>query len=515
MTETRKPLLSRPGPALLETLDKALAATARALPVPSAHRSDLPFAIRDLSRMLTEERGEMARPYWASPRLFSAYLHFFLPWNLYRLAWLLPGLRLPLRENARILDLGSGPFTLPLALWCTRPDLRNTPLHFTCNDLAIQPMEKGLAVFSALAGPDSPWRFRLLRGPMEKALSGGKEAAYDCVMAANVLNELGNERGRAGAPTLERRLDALVARISTCLKSNGQILLVEPGTRLGGKVIALARAAALARGCLPLAPCPHAGPCPMLPEYEEEGPPTRSAPHFQGWCHFTHPVSAPPEALVKLGKQAHLQKDSLALSCLLLQKQSAGTATGDDDSASFPQTEDSPLFDEFADLEALYAEIMEEEIHEDRREPLPAAPAVTGPVPVRVISAPIQLPEQDEPGRYACCAYGLALLLRARAVPSGALVTADTLTLPQNGKTKPVTDRKSGAVLMERTLPERKTTGTESPKKASRPQGRVKPPTQPPSPAGKRKQESADKRRKQAGPGQTTEKKTRNKGGGR
>ena len=40
-------------------------------------RRDLPLACRDLSALLTTERDGLARPYWTSPRLTSAYLRYF------------------------------------------------------------------------------------------------------------------------------------------------------------------------------------------------------------------------------------------------------------------------------------------------------------------------------------------------------------------------------------------------------------------------------------------------------
>ena len=48
-----KNLLQRPGPQLMQDISRALAVTARAFPIPKNHKEDLPFAVRDLSRLLT------------------------------------------------------------------------------------------------------------------------------------------------------------------------------------------------------------------------------------------------------------------------------------------------------------------------------------------------------------------------------------------------------------------------------------------------------------------------------
>ena len=488
-------LLARPGAALLEDLGRALAAAAGAFPVPAAHRRDLPYAVRDLSRLLTLERAELARSYWSAPRFLSAYLHYFLPWNLYRMAWLLPGLDLDPRPGGRILDLGSGPLTLPLALWCARPDLRGLPLTFVCADVAAKPMEIGRDILRRLAGENSPWHIVLQRAPLEKALArpgkDGERGSFDCIMAGNMLNELSPARNTS----LEERLERLMEMAAGRLAPGGRLLLVEPGTRLGGKLIALARKGALIHGLSPLSPCPHDGPCPML-----ESP--RSGPSYTGWCHFFHPAGDVPRDLADLARQARLEKDSLAVSCLLLRKPESGrdgslfpdadrdgSPASDARRAALPDlngrkgrsapdnwrepsdSKQAPppagrkdarpaaLADDLDELEALYAEIMAEDAggpaqskaaahsraahrRADRDAVRPGA-APASRLAVRVISDMIRLPNEAEPGRYACCARGLALLLDAARVPSGAFTV---VPCPEREERDP----KTGALLLRR-----------------------------------------------------------------
>lgn len=503
-------LLSRPGTALLEDLGRALAAAAGAFPVPAAHRRDLPYAVRDLSRLLTMERAELARSYWSAPRFLSAYLHYFLPWNLYRMAWLLPGLDLALRPGGRVLDLGSGPLTLPLALWCARPDLRGLPLTFVCADVAAKPMEIGRDILRRMAGDDSPWRIILQRDPLEKALArsgkNGERESFDCIMAGNMLNELSPARNTP----LEERLERLMEMAANRLAPEGRLLLVEPGTRLGGKLIALARRGALTHGLSPLAPCPHDGPCPML-ESSRSGP----FPPYTGWCHFFHPAGDVPHALGDLARQARLEKDSLAVSCLLLRKPESGqggipapnaeqdglsvsgarredfSAQGNRSGHPLPDSRRGPsaskrpsapagrkdarlaaLSDDLDELEALYAEIMAEDAGGPARPKAAAGRTVrgraaqgvgrpeSGPaerLALRVISDMIRLPNEEEPGRYACCARGLALLLDAARVPSGAFTV---VPCPEREERDP----KTGALILRRT-PEKIDKKAKSPKR--------------------------------------------------
>lgn len=441
-------LLTRPGPERITDIEKALAHAAGALPLSAAHARDLPFAVRDLSRLLTAERGELSRSYWAAPRFVSAYLRYFLPWNLFRLAWLLPGLDLGLKSGASVLDLGSGPLTLPLALWCARPDLRAMPLRFVCADVAAKAMDHGRSILAAVAGPESPWQVELLRAPLDRALRQARGREYSLVTAGNVLNEICSERpgaeshpaGQSGghlANHLGGRLDDLAALAADAVAHGGRMLLVEPGTRLGGKLIALFRNGAIRHGFSPLAPCTHDGPCPM------EAAAAHGRGEYSGWCHFIHPVDGAPAALADLTRRAQLDKESLAISCLLLERSAPLTDAAGPHSGVAARAAAGREADELDELEALYREIMDEDgvIEMDA----PKRPSAVAPVSdrcrVRVISGPIRLPGHDEPARYACCERGLALVEDARRIPSGAGLDVAAPEPPRR-------DAKTGALLL-------------------------------------------------------------------
>lgn len=467
------PLFAPPGKALLLDLDRALAGTARLFPVPSGRRADLPVAVRELSRLLTEERGLLSRPYWASARFAAAYLHYFLPWNLYRLAFLLPGLDLPLAPGARVLDIGSGPLTLPLALWLARPDLRGLELEITCSDVSPAIMERGKSLFEHLAGPQSPWSIRLERGSVDHILARHHGRGFAAVLAGNTLNEIcARPGGRDKTAPLAARLAGLMAAMRACLAPGGRLLLLEPGTRLGGKLIAWARQGALSRGLTALAPCTHAAPCPLAghthgfsPE-AEYGPgadsdsapardPNRTPGRSTGWCHFILPAKDAPQALQGISAKAGLEKDTLSLSFALL----AASGSGNDHGRATALRDDADL----DDLESLYLEIMagDERQADERHSPeakaaqaaagfedreATAAPARPGPDGnwqglCRVVSQPIKLTGRAEPGRYVCCELGLGLLLGGPDQTFGAALYAHRLD--GDGR-----DAKSGALLL-------------------------------------------------------------------
>ncbi len=344
--------------AALERLEAALEEVA---PLKAAHRRELPYAVRDLSELLTVGRAEMGRPYWADPRLFSAYLRYFLPWNLIRLGRLLPGIALDkegLKKAPLLVDIGSGPLTMPLALWLARPDLRDVPLTVLATDSALQPLAAGKRLFQAVAGAECAWQVHTIRSPLPGALREAR-APIGLLAGANILNEL---EARRNEP-LERRFAELIELADRLLADDGQALFVEPGTRLGGRCISLLRASALECGFCAVSPCPHQEDCPML------------APRVTSWCHFSFMLgreSGTPVWLERLTKAADLQKRTASLSFLHLTRQ-------------------------------------DKNLH-------PLESSRCG----RILSEPIVLPGQA-PGRYACTSRGLALVRGAAKLFMGVL----------------------------------------------------------------------------------------------
>ena len=384
-------VFSRPdlqGLALLERLPEILS---EVFPLSGADKRHLPYKVALLSENLTSHRSRLtADSYWASPALTSAYLWYFLPWNLVRLMGLLPGLKLELAPEDKILDLGSGPLALPLALWLSRPDLRELPLRFTCLDSAALPLRLGHAIFRALAGPDSPWRFKTVSEAMFRALPR-QDRDFSLLTACNMLNELKPERRVTLAQHLAHQMDELGRH----LKPGGRMLVVEPGNRLGGKIILAARTAVLRHGFIALGPCPHQGPCPLAAR--ESGHDAHDHTDRQGhapasWCHFTCPRKsvAVPSWLDRLSRDAHLSKDKLTLSWLFLEK---GAGQGQPAAKT------------------------------EERTPTNIAGGASCVLPGRVVSNSLVLPGREGQFFYVCSGRGLVLLRAARPLRSGESVT--------------------------------------------------------------------------------------------
>lgn len=287
------PPLSPEARGLLARLDSALDAAA---PLKPKHRADLPEAVAELSRSLTNERGCLPRGYMSDPRLLSAYLRYFLPWNVFRQARLFSGLELELAEDATIADLGAGPLTSVLALWLARPDLRERGLTFVCLDRSLKAVRAGVAVRERLLGT-TPWRIVPVKGGVETPL----RRPADLVVLANALNEF----GWSGREDDAERAERLAKSLCRPLAAQGRLLVIEPGVRLAARALAVLRSALIARGLSALCPCPHQGECPM--------PGLGKA----AWCHFNFDVEGAPDWLAGLSRAAGLAKRSASLSFVL------------------------------------------------------------------------------------------------------------------------------------------------------------------------------------------------------
>lgn len=409
-------LLRTPPPSFVPDIARVLNAVNEVFPLKSQHRRSLPQDVRDLSQILTEERARLKTPYWAAPRFLSAYLRYFLPWNLLRLSWLLPNLELGLQNKDLVLDCGSGPLTLPLGLWLTRPDLRHLELEFICSDSSSAPLETGKKLFQAISGPKCPWHINVVRAnirqSLEKAARSQRKAGL--IMMGNVLNEVASGQRQP----LDTVLGDLSRVLRRAVRPHGQIFTVEPGTRLGAKLIGKLRLHALHQGCEVQAPCTHAEECPMLD------------PRAKFWCHFNFPVREIPKALSGLSEAAKLIKSRASLSCLLLKTPEHAEPASDLDDDDFDEdydfdaeygTENDGYPDDVNDDDTDDEHYEGQRGHSRRAADDFSPEDFAGPLPGRVVSGAILLPGAhggpvgEMEGRYVCTAAGLTLARPLRA----------------------------------------------------------------------------------------------------
>lgn len=378
------------------------------VPLTQKHRVELGHTIRSLWEDLTSEREHRAAEYLSSPAYYSAYVRYFLPWNIIRLSSIFSSLPLDLADGATIVDIGSGPLTVPIALYVARPDLRTKPLTIYCTDKTERVMKVGQTVFESLCarigGVLPPWKIVIARQQFGSYLP---EKA-DLLTAANVFNEF---FWKSKTPLGTRAL-LTAKQLMGYIKDEGSIFLMEPGDPRSGSFISSIRAALAAFGVKPLAPCPHRSACPMpglfrsLETAGDESPPSGAETKALGqvvmpkrrdkypWCHFTIGTESAPGWLKTLSDEAGLSKEKLVFSYLL------STAA-----KAEPQT----------------------------RGPSQKGSTNQGPASsplLRIVSEEFPLPE-NKAGRYACSAEGYSLVRYSPA--RTAFSSGDLVRLPDAG----------------------------------------------------------------------------------
>lgn len=119
----------------------------------------MPELIKELSHQLTDERTNRRIGYMNDIPTLSAYIRYFMWWNLVRLTPLFSGFEKnasskkvfdSLTDESVFLDLGSGPLTVPIALWLAAPSLRQKKLTFYCLDYSQSALSFGEELFLAI-----------------------------------------------------------------------------------------------------------------------------------------------------------------------------------------------------------------------------------------------------------------------------------------------------------------------------------------------------------------------------
>jgi hypothetical protein len=392
-------------------LSELLSSIGKTFPVPAQFVRAIPKDIAGLSRLLTSARPERKDGYLGVPRNFSAYIRYFLPWNIYKLCKLFSSDELSrsiknlFTDNTVITDLGSGPLSVPLALWCAFPGLHKKMTVYAV-DQNKNTLKAGRELFTSFAGMNS-WKIVTI---CERIESDFKTPPANLVTAAFTLNEAVEKIPQADTAALGKLAKKTALRLIKRTEQAGAILIVEPGVPRSAQFLSLLKEAFEELGFFARFPCPLETNCCM-----------RGGRRGSKWCHFVFDTDDAPDLLQETSAQAGLPKERAALSFLFLQNVSTGNT-------STPLCADSvPLPIHSAPFSA------------DSAQNRKAGCAI------RVISEAFRLPE-NKMGRYCCSPSGLLLIRGAAAViirhTSGTLLKPDTVRFA--GK-----DRKSGAVIVD------------------------------------------------------------------
>ncbi len=370
-------------------------------------------SIKKLSHELTDDRGSRRLGYMNDASSVSAYISYFMWWNLVRLTRLfanLPKNAFDLPETAVAVDIGSGPLTVPVALWLSRPELRDKKITWYCVDFSQSALSAGEELYLSVAAKtlrenQQPWKIIRVKGPLGTKI---KEKA-DFIVCANAFNEI-IQNNEMPTDFLAKKYSG---EMNDYLKDKGGIsLLIEPGDPHSARFVSLMRDAFIRRGFKPVAPCPHCRECPM--DGRKGGKTSNFEGHCSKWCNFAFNTDDAPLSLLKLSQKAGLSKDRASLSFVLSRKSG--------------EEEQKNIVGELKSLDEVLGENAKKQEYLD----------------LRIASDFIKLPELHRSGYYACSEIGLVLAVDEHHLQpkNGELISVPFPSEPL------ATDKKSGAAIL-------------------------------------------------------------------
>ena len=378
------------------------------MPANSKQLVALPKQIRELSHQMTDDRGSRRLGYMNEKTFLASYVRYFMWWNLVRLTRLFANLDFDFLSDGDVcLDIGSGPLTLPCALWLSRPDLRSKKLVWYVMDISQLALSLGEEIFLSVAAATGgePWKIVRVKGPLGTPV---KQKAR-LVTCANMFNEILQKQSEPPDFLAKKYSQSLFKYLDFGEQASPAIFLAEPGTPGSGRFVSLMRDAFIRRGLFAAAPCPHQQNCPMDGRRLGKGGATGK------WCNFAFDTDDAPKKLLALSAKAGIPKERAVISFVY-----ARAETG-----SKPKTGAA-------------------------REPV-ASPRSGGLL--RIASDIIRVPaaepgQKPRIGHYACSEQGLVLALSkgGHRVYSGDLVEIENAGKPKSG---PARDAKTGALIVE------------------------------------------------------------------
>ena len=396
-------------------------------------------AIKNLSHQLTDDRNSRRLGYMNSANYISAYINYFMWWNLVRLTRLFANLpktafeSLENSQNPVAIDVGSGTLTVVIALWLARPELRSKRITWYCMDLSQTALAAGENLYLSIAAktikneegaglppgvqatlsptppsprgdapktPLTPWNIVRVKGAFGTSI---KEKA-DFISCGNVFNEI-LQRNEMPTDFLAKKYTGEI--LSYIKSEESTVLLVEPGDPHSARFISLMRDALIRQNYVPVAPCPHIKSCPMAGR--TSGKTTNAYGKNAKWCNFAFGTDSAPKNLLRLSEKAGLPKERAGLSFLVAKK----TA----ESEQNKKIEAAKNTDSQEGSEKTF---------------------------IRIASDFIRLPDLHKSGYYACSEYGLLLAIdESHIQPKNGELLA--IKKPDSLSNR---DKKSGALIV-------------------------------------------------------------------
>lgn len=258
----------------------------------------------DLSDAFTGGRRELPKNYFNKKENRSAYLLYFTLTNFAKTIKCLDeafGNAAPVKKDLKILDLGCGPATSAIA--CSEYFAGKWPgvgISIQGVDQNREILNDARHLFRLLGRPGHRFDARLENIRPENISKKTKDLRFDLIIAANLLNELGDVETQF---ELSRRL------IDRCLDEQGTFIIIDPALRKTTRQVMELRNILLET--MPdiqvTGPCTHCSPCPMLSFNRRD------------WCHFYLEWKC-PEIIRNVDKLLEIRHDYLKMAYLVFKK---------------------------------------------------------------------------------------------------------------------------------------------------------------------------------------------------
>lgn len=223
-----------------------------------------------LSLRFTSARDERSRDYLKTSEALDAYIAAFVLPGAAKVLHCLQQLdalgHIPSEGPIAVLDLGTGPGTATLAtalyLAHGRPGVH---VRIAAMEQSRGALAKAQELFRHIAPPEHSLEGAVTHVSAASLKSALRDARFDIVIAANLLNELSEQAA----------LELCEEIVASRLRENGALLVIDPALKETAQPLMRMRDTLLGeRKASVLAPCLNQARCPMLAANERD------------WCHF-------------------------------------------------------------------------------------------------------------------------------------------------------------------------------------------------------------------------------------
>lgn len=283
----------------------------RVFPMNKKQATKLVENIQTLSHLLTDERASRRIFYMNDIEKISSYVRYFSAWNIFKLATLFANVDenfFAFTDGTIALDIGSGPLTLPIALFLAKENFRSKKIVWYCLDISANALSLGEKIFLEIAKElgfeKVNWKIIRVKGKLGTFI---KQKA-DFVSCANVLNEIFDASENA-----EQFAKEYAKKIFSYGNEKSKFFFFEPGVPRFANIISLLRDESLQNNMKIFLPCTHEHTCPMNGKNAKRGGKAK-------WCNFLLPTNDAPFFLKKISREAGFQKLKESFSFLFVKK---------------------------------------------------------------------------------------------------------------------------------------------------------------------------------------------------